>query len=168
MISNDQTRCACGADNANDAKFCRRCGAAVGGDLRQRDEVLDEGRAEPAVATGLSWKWVFLGVAIIFGTGFGLGIVAGLALAIGGIDEPPTWLLGLIGVSFFGLGGYMVGRLSPGKTIIEPGISAFIAVSLSLYFQGNFDLAGVVVGGLPLFAIACLGAWLGEKVQGTI
>ncbi len=164
-METEMTCSACDAQNAADAEFCRSCGAKIA-----RDEPgADVGAVPlPLQSEGLAWKWIFLGVLIIFGSGIGLGFVTGFVLALAGIVPPPPTLLMVVGVLAFGLGGFIVGKRSPGKTIIEPGISAFIATAITLLVQGNFSLFTLVVGGLLPFGAACVGAWLGEKAQGTI
>ena len=156
---------ACGFENAADAGFCRSCGASM-----TTPEPASEMPGAPAAAEpqGLDWGWVVRGVLIIFVAGFGLGFLTGLVLVLMGVTEAAPGLFMLVGVFGFGLGGYIVGRLSPGKTIIEPGVSALIATAITLFLQGGFGVLDVLVGGLLPFGAACLGAWLGEKAQGTI
>ena len=67
----------------------------------------------------------------------------------------------------FLIGGFIVGLKSAGKTILEPGLSAAIAVLFALVISGNFSLGGLLAGGLVPFAAGILGGWLGERRQGT-
>jgi hypothetical protein len=130
------------------------------------------------VNRGLDWRWVAIGTAIMFG----LNLVAGLLLVplLGGAvpagaDGAPTpdavaaigggRLLAVALISFlsFAIGGYIVGARSPGRTILEPGISAAIAVAVGLLIGGGFTLGNLVAGGLVPFLAGLLGGWLGER-----
>ncbi len=151
----------CGSENATDAEFCRSCGA------RLADVQRTEAGQPVATSDGLAWNWVGLGVLILFGANLAVGLVLSLVLIVMGITEPSEDVLAGGGILAFGLGGYIVGKRSPGKTIVEPGLSAFFATALVLAYQENFAIFNVVVGGLVPFCAACVGAWLGEKAQGT-
>lgn len=126
----------------------------------------------------LDWRWIGIGVAIMFG----LNILASLILvALMGDSLPPTTadpqdaaqalgggrlLLGaLIGIASFAIGGYIVGRKSPGRTILEPGISAAIAVLIGLLLSSTFTLGNLLAGGLLPFLAGLLGGYLGERQQ---
>jgi hypothetical protein len=126
----------------------------------------------------LDWRWIGIGVAIMFG----LNILASLILvALMGNSLPATTtdpqdaaqalgggrlLLGaLIGIASFAIGGYIVGRKSPGRTILEPGISAAIAVLIGLLLSGAFTLGNLLTGGLLPFLAGLLGGYLGERQQ---
>lgn len=129
---------------------------------------------------GLDWRWIGIGAAIMFGLNF----VASLILvALLGDAVPPTAttpeeaaaaigggrlaLAALIGIGSFALGGYIVGRKSPGRTILEPGISAAIAVLLGLLLSGTFTFGNLLAGGLVPFLAGLLGGYLGERHQST-
>ena len=71
----------------------------------------------------------------------------------------------LIGIASFAIGGYIVGLKSPGRTILEPGISAAIAVVIGLLLGGSFTLGNLLVGGLVPFLAGLLGGYLGERRQ---
>jgi hypothetical protein len=126
----------------------------------------------------LDWRWIGIGVAIMFG----LNILASLILvALMGDSLPAATtdpqdaaqalgggrlLLGaLIGIASFAIGGYIVGRKSPGRTILEPGISAAIAVLIGLLLSGAFTLGNLLTGGLLPFLAGLLGGYLGERQQ---
>lgn len=131
---------------------------------------------------GLDWKWAGLGALIMFGLTF----VAGLVLLpfVGGAVQPSATpggppvvaaeigagrlVLGLVvSLVAFALGGYIIGRKSPGKTILEAGIAAVIAVAVGLLIARDFSLGGLLAGALVPFLAALGGAWLGERAQGT-
>lgn len=147
-------RCAtCGEANAADARFCKGCGQGL------------VGAAE--APTGLSWRWVGLGVLYMFGTNIGLGFLLGLVLGAAGVALT-TGIAVAAGLFAFGLGGYLTGKKSPGKTIVEPGLAAFIAAALSVIVQGGADVTTILVGGALPFLAGLAGGWLGEKAQGTV
>ena len=51
----------------------------------------------------------------------------------------------------FAIGGYIVGLKSAGRTILEPGISAAIAVLIALLIAGNFSVVNIIAGGIVPF-----------------
>lgn len=127
---------------------------------------------------GLDWRWIAIGTAIMFG----LNLVAGLILlpllggAIpAGADGAPSadaaaalgggrlLLAAVVSFLSFAIGGYIVGARSPGRTIVEPGISAAIAVAVGLLIGGAFTLGGLLAGGFVPFLAGLLGGWLGER-----
>ena len=127
------------------------------------------------MSRNLDWRWIGIGVAIMLGLSFVAGLLSTLILgdqaavvaeggevAIGG-----GRLFLLAGLSFvsFVLGGFIVGLKSPGRTILEPGISAAVAVLLSLLIAGSFSIGGVLAAGVVPFLGGLLGGWLGERQQ---
>ena len=150
------------------------------------------------MSRGLDWKWIALGVLIMFGLSFVIGLVVaafmgpelvaavegGEAAVEGGgaaveggeaaaegvalpISGGQILLLAIINFLVFVLGGYIVGARSKGRTIIEPGISAIIAIAIGLLISGTFTLPSLLVGALIPFVGGVLGGWLGERQQGT-
>ena len=132
------------------------------------------------MSRGLDWRWIGIGVAIMFG----LNLVASLILTLLLGDAIPSTattpeeaaealgagrlLLGaLISFASFAIGGYVVGLKSPGRTILEPGISAAIAVFIGLLLGGAFTLGNLLAGGLVPFLAGLLGGYLGERRQST-
>lgn len=131
------------------------------------------------MSRGLDWRWIGIGVAIMLG----LNLVASLVLSllIGGYlpaaadasPEQAAAALGggrlalgaLIGIASFAVGGYIVGLKSPGRTILEPGISAIIAVLIGLLIGGALTLGNVLAGGLLPFLAGLAGGYLGERRQ---
>ena len=124
---------------------------------------------------GLDWRWIAIGTAVMFG----LNLVAGLILVplLGGAvpDGAPTadaaaglgggrlLLAAVVSFLSFAIGGYIVGARSPGRTIVEPGISAAIAVAVTLLIGGAFTLGSLLAGGVVPFGAGLLGGWLGER-----
>lgn len=123
----------------------------------------------------LDWKWIAIGVVIMFGLSLVAGMIAALTLGstLQAAPDPGDLslsagqmaFLGLLNLLSFLIGGFIVGLKSVGRTILEPGISAAIAVLLALVITGNFSLGGLVAGGLVPFAAGVLGGWLGERRQ---
>ena len=150
----------CQTENAPGSSFCRGCGTRL-------DEIaLDAG--------GMHWRWVAYGVAIMLGATLMGGFVLGLVLVAAGTPletlRAGRQLPFMVPVALlsFGAGGFLVGLRSPGKTILEPGLAAALAVALSLVIQGNYDPIGLIFGGGLPFLAGVAGGYLGEKVQGTI
>lgn len=65
----------------------------------------------------------------------------------------------------FAIGGFIEGVRSAGRTVVEPAISAAIAVALSLLLGGACSLGHLLAGGLMPFLAGLLGGWLGEWRQ---
>jgi ABC-type dipeptide/oligopeptide/nickel transport system permease subunit len=130
---------------------------------------------EDQVTGRLDWKWIGIGALIMLV----LNLVAGFLLALilrselEGVTEPEaiqltggqTALVALISFLSFAIGGYIVGIKSVGRTIVEPGISAAIAVLVSLLISGGFSLINLIVGGVVPFLAGVIGGWLGERRQ---
>jgi ribose transport system permease protein len=128
------------------------------------------------MAGKLDWKWIGIGVLIMVA----LSIAAGFALALilgpqlREVSDPSQitlssgqmLMVAVFNVLAFLIGGFIVGVKSAGRTIIEPGISAAIAVLIGLLISGNFSIANLIVGGLVPFAAGVAGGWLGERRQG--
>ncbi len=127
----------------------------------------------------LDWKWIGIGVGIMIVLNLVAGLIIGfiVAPAVEGattVEEVQTALSGgqllliaLLNFLSFAIGGFIVGLKSAGRTIIEPGISAAIAVLIALVISGNFSIMNLLVGGLIPFGAGVLGGWLGERRQGT-
>ena len=125
----------------------------------------------------LDWKWIAIGVGIMIGLSLIAGLIAGLVLGsalqtVPDVDDMTLSagqmaFLGVLNLLSFLIGGFIVGLKSAGRTILEPGISAAIAVLLALVISGNFSLGGLLAGGVVPFAAGVLGGWLGERRQGT-
>jgi uncharacterized SAM-binding protein YcdF (DUF218 family) len=130
---------------------------------------------------GLDWRWIGIGTAIMLG----LSLLAGLLIlpllgASAAVPQAPDTtapgapsyggglrllLAAVLSFLSFAIGGYIVGARSAGRTILEPGISAAIAVALSLLLGGAFTLGNLLAGGLVPFLAGLLGGWLGERRQ---
>ena len=128
------------------------------------------------MSRNLDWRWIGIGVAVMLGLSFVAGLLSTLILgdqtavvAEGGqvaIGSGRLFLLAVLSFASFVLGGFIVGLKSPGRTILEPGISAAVAVLLSLLIAGSFSIGGVLAAGVVPFLGGLLGGWLGERQQG--
>jgi hypothetical protein len=126
----------------------------------------------------LDWKWIGIGVVVMIVLTLIAGLILGLVLgsALEGATSPEEVqfsggqivLAAVLNFLAFAIGGFIVGVKSTGRTILEPGISAAIAVVVALLLSGNVSIANIIVGGIVPFLAGVLGGWLGEKKQGTI
>jgi len=126
----------------------------------------------------LDWKWIGIGVVVMIVLTLIAGLVLGLFLGsqMEGVTSPEdvslsggqVVLAAVLNFLAFAIGGYIVGVKSAGRTILEPGISAAIAVLIALLISGNFSLLNLLAGGLVPFVAGVLGGWLGERRQGTV
>ena len=121
----------------------------------------------------LDWKWIGIGVVIMLALSLLASLITGLALRselegvtdVGQISLSAGQMTMAAVVNFlaFVIGGYIVGLKSIGKTILEPGISAAVAVIVVLLMAGSFSVQAAIVGGLVPFLAGLLGGWLGER-----
>jgi hypothetical protein len=129
----------------------------------------------------LDWKWIGIGVVVMIALNLLAGLILGLVLGpqVEGAASPEgvegiqlsggqIALATVLNILAFGIGGLIVGLKSAGRTILEPGISAAIAVVIALLISGNFSLVNILAGGLIPFVAGVLGGWLGERRQGTV
>jgi len=126
----------------------------------------------------LDWKWIAIGVVMMVALSLIAGIV--LAFVLGSQIKDATnvqatnlsggqlVLIAVFNILVFAVGGFIVGVRSAGRTIIEPGISAAIAVLIALLISGNFTAVNLIAGGLIPFVAGVVGGWLGERRQGTV
>jgi hypothetical protein len=127
---------------------------------------------------GLDWKWIGIGVAVMIVLNLVAGVILGLVMApaLEGVTSPDevqfsggqALLAAVLNFLAFAIGGFIVGVKSSGRTILEPGISAAIAVLIALLISGSFGIVNLIVVGIVPFLAGVLGGWLGEKRQGTV
>jgi hypothetical protein len=126
----------------------------------------------------LDWKWIGIGVVVMLVLNLIAGLILGLFLGpqLEGVTRPEDVqlsggqiaLVAVLNFLAFAIGGLIVGLKSAGRTILEPGISAAIAVVIALLISGNFTIANIIAGGIVPFLAGVLGGWLGERRQGTV
>jgi hypothetical protein len=128
------------------------------------------------MAGKLDWKWIGLGVLIMLGLALAASFILAMVLGLqAGPEGQPVGLTGgqmflvaVVNFLVFMIGGFIVGLKSAGRTILEPGISAAIAVLIGLLLSGNFTLGNMIAGGIIPFAAGVLGGWLGERRQEAV
>lgn len=125
----------------------------------------------------LDWKWIGIGVLIMVALNIAAAFLLAMILGpqLGEVTTPADITLtggqmalaAIVNFLSFMIGGFIVGLKSAGRTILEPGISAAIAVIIALLISGNFTIGNMIAGGLIPFAAGVLGGWLGERRQGA-
>lgn len=99
------------------------------------------------------------------------GVLLGLGLQLA------AWLTGVglfAGLTGIALMGVVVGWASPGNTVIEPGVAAFVIAGLG--FVADHLLLSVLGIGLVLaagygvvgLAVGVIGGWVGERLQAAL
>ena len=126
----------------------------------------------------LDWKWIGIGVVVMIVLNLIAVLILGLFLGsqLEGVTSPEdvqlsggqVVLASVLNFLAFAIGGFIVGLKSTGRTILEPGISAAIAVVIALLISGNFTIVNIIAGGIVPFIAGVLGGWLGERRQGTV
>jgi hypothetical protein len=121
----------------------------------------------------LDWKWIAIGLVIMVVLSLLGGFLMGMILGtqIEGATSPEAITLSggqivlalIVNILSFLIGGVIVGLKSAGRTILEPGISALIAVLLLLLISQQLTVMNLLVGGLVPFLAGVVGGWLGEK-----
>lgn len=127
------------------------------------------------MSRNLDWKWIGIGVLIMLALNIVAGMVLGFFLMSDLRDATQVEdielsggqmaLFAIVNFLVFVIGGFIVGLKSAGRTILEPGISAAVAVIIALLIAGNFSIGNIIVGGLVPFLAGVLGGWIGERRQ---
>ena len=118
---------------------------------------------------GLSWRWVFYGALIMFAM-----FCAAVVLTIVAIAATPAYAETIdawLPLAGFFVGGLLTGRLSPGRTLVEPALGAAFAIIGKMLFhvaRGEIGVGEMLIGTSIAFVLALGGAWVGEKMQGTV
>jgi len=126
----------------------------------------------------LNWKWIGIGVVVMVVLNLIAGLILALFLApqLESVASPKDVelsggqmvLAAVLNFLAFAIGGFIVGLKSAGRTILEPGISAAVAVLIALLISGNFTVVNLLAVGLVPFIAGLLGGWFGERRQGTV
>ena len=116
---------------------------------------------------GLSVQWIGIGLVCMFVlaiAGFAYTyIVSGMGIQVIDMKVALIWL-----DSFF-IGGVVIGKMSPDKTIVEPAIAAILALLLLfIVVDINIFQANVIILMIHAFMFALIGGYMGERWQGTI
>jgi hypothetical protein len=135
-------------------------------------------KKEEEMTGTLDWKWIVIGVVVMVVLNLIAGLILGLFLApqLKGVASPEDVelsggqivLAALLNFLAFAIGGFIVGIKSAGRTILEPGISAAVAVLIVLLISGNFTVVNLLAVGLVPFIAGLLGGWLGERRPRTV
>ena len=123
-----------------------------------------------------SWKWVIISMVTFVALELILGGVVGDLVAAQYKSLHLKFVLqGVLNLSGYFIGGFLIGVVSPKVRIHEPAVGAFASVALMLsltfftpYTFLRFSTAKLVIGGLVAFCLALCGAKLGEKITGQI
>lgn len=170
----------CGVPNPWHERFCRACGSPLGGGASI------PGASASMVKAGMQIRrrtlkigWVIGGAFVMMAIGTVIGatilaLAAPRVLREGNVEgEDPEAVAGLLVAlgagllaSFF-IGGVVIGRLSKGRTIVEPGLAACLASSGLLLVTGALEsgFAAALCSAPVLALLAMAGGWLGERWQ---
>ena len=134
---------------------------------------LSPGRTEDSTMRKLDWKWIVIGVLIMVALNFAAGFFQDFVLRpevqgatnVSNVSPSGGQVARMVVINFliYVIGGVIVGIKSAGRTILEPGISAVIAVVIGLLFAGNLTMVNVLAGGLIPLVAGVSGGWLGER-----
>jgi len=118
--------------------------------------------------------WVLLAALCMGGIAFAvaqLGLRTGLLWSL---EDPALrfWVFEAMTGAGFGLGGFAVALISPGRTTREPVIAAVLAYlgqTGALWYADQIAMTGKVFAVTAAVdgALAWIGAWLGERASGT-
>lgn len=117
----------------------------------------------------MEWRWVGVGIFVDLGMAT---LLAAVAAALGRDVTSPGILVGLTTLSF-GVGGIVVGLLSPGYTAWEAGIASLVAAVVAILLAARIlHFAEGIVVVLPvaaLWGLLCglIGGRFGEHLQRT-
>lgn len=144
----------CGHQAAAMASFCSNCGTSVAAG----------GNGTGSPPQGFQWKWALITIPIVVCVALGLSVLAGVWMAIAGVDlaneaSSLAFGVGVLLVSML-LGGFVAGWLSPGRTILEPGVGIAAALTGLNLATGQTD--GLVLGWILPLLLGAGGAQVGE------
>jgi hypothetical protein len=160
----------CGAKNKPETLRCLSCGAKL--ESVAVDYTAEEEAARQNQQTGFNPIWIAVSFAIYLVLQ-GIFLV-GLDLALASYD--PQGYIGLvISIPIWFVGGIIVGRLSPGRTFLEPMVGAILAciptVAYVMYITPEGFMPSIlelIVLGAMGVMLSLFGAFLGEKLQGRV
>src|SRR5262245_50128072 len=119
--------------------------------------------------TKLDWKWIAIGLVIMIVLSILGGLLVGLILGpqVTGATSPEEISLSggqaslvlAVNILAFLIGGFIVGVKSAGRTILEPGISALVAVIVILVVSRQMTMTNLLIAGLLPFAAGVVGGW---------
>ena len=115
----------------------------------------------------IDWKWVAIGVVILFAVQLALSIAFGV---LGLMTLGVGFLLFIVlkPLSYF-LAGLLTGYLSPGITVREPAIAAIVIAVAGILFDASRSaggrLLGIIIASVVALFLAIAGAQIGERMQ---
>ena len=126
-------------------------------------------------AKPFSKGWVLISLAVFIGAEIALGVVVGELVVGRYVSHNLRFMVqGILHVSSFFVGGFIIGFISPGVRITEPAVAAFIAVGVSMvltlftpYTFIRASMSKLIIGGVIAYALALAGARLGERLTGN-
>jgi hypothetical protein len=120
---------ACGSRNQPGSARCAACGAVLDPHAGMGED--EEGHTRTQMQETFQWKWVWVSLAV----NLGAQLVALVVLPRVVPAYDPQGLAGLLvsGGVWFAC-ALMVSLISPGKTLIEPGVGALLAVGPTLSY----------------------------------
>lgn len=123
----------------------------------------------------LDWKWIGIGTLIMIALSLVAGLIVGFVIGpefaeVDNIEQislsgGQIALVALLNLLAFLIGGFIVGVKSAGRTILEPGLAAAVAVVIALLLSGGLSIPSFIAAGLVPFLAGVLGGWLGERRQ---
>jgi hypothetical protein len=160
----------CGFKNKPDAARCVSCGAKL--EALAAEYTAEEEAAKANQQSGFSPLWVLVafGIYLVLQGIF----IVGLDVALAAYDPQGFWGLA-ISIPIFFVGGVIVGRMSPGRTFIEPAVGAVVACVPTIMYvfwitpDGEFEpsLGQAIMLGAMGVMISLFGSFLGERLQGS-
>jgi hypothetical protein len=129
----------------------------------------------PRGAQPLSWAWVGASIFLFIAAELILGVLVGKLVVGRYVSISLRFMLqGMLNLSAYFAGGFVIGLVSPGIRILEPAIGAAACVAIMLgvtlftpYSFLAFSTGKLLIGGGIAFLLAMAGARLGEKVAGN-
>lgn len=120
-----------------------------------------------------SFTWMIISVFIFIGTELILGGLIGEYVLSRYLSHNLRFLIqGLLNLSSYLIGGFIIGLISPGIRTLEPALGAFLCVSVMLiltfftpYSFIHFSLLKMMIGGGIAYLLALTGAKFGERLS---
>lgn len=122
-----------------------------------------------------SIKWVVLSMIVFVVVELLLGVLLGHFVVGKYASINLKFVLqGVLNLSSYLIGGFIIGLVSPGIRVYEPGVGAFLAIALMLgltlftpFAFIQFNAIKLLLGGGIAFCLALAGAMWGERLAGN-
>ena len=119
-------------------------------------------------------KWMWISFIVFIAAELIVGSVIGEFIRNSYKSQNLRFMIqGLLHISSFFIGGFLIGFFSPGIRIVEPAVGAFLSmvvIAFLVFFTPHyyhFRLGKMLIAGTIAFFLALYGAKLGEKVSGN-